>query len=211
VNLKNILARSWAYRLFAKAIGGHPARLKYARRFIRAWPGARVLDLGCGPADILDALPAVEYVGVDISPEYIRAARERHGSRGQFVCASAVDFVAEPAGSFDIVLATGLLHHLDDREAEGMLRAARAALKPDGRLVSLDGCYDPTQSWAARWMLDNDRGRHVRRLDEYLKLAATAFSQTEPYVNHRMLNIPYAHLVMVCHPAAGAGNRTPGA
>lgn len=196
--LKVVLARPWAYRLFARMIGARRLRGTYAHQFIRPWPGARVLDLGCGPADVLDALPDVEYVGVDISPDYIRAAKGRYGSRGEFVCASAVDYVVTRAGSFDIVLANGVLHHLDDREADGLLRVAKEALKPQGRFVSLDGCYTPMQSRFARWMLNNDRGRFVRREGDYTRLAAAHFPTVEAHITHRLLNIPYTHIIMVC-------------
>jgi SAM-dependent methyltransferase len=196
--LKVILARPWAYRLFARAIGARRARATYVRQFIQPWPGARTLDLGCGPADILAALPDVEYVGVDISPGYIRAAKERYGARGEFVCASAVDYVVTQAGSFDIVLANGVLHHLDDQEADGLLRVAREALKPGGRFVSLDGCFTPNQSRLVRWMLNNDRGRFVRRQEEYIRLAAAHFPTVEAHITHRLLNIPYTHNILVC-------------
>lgn len=207
-SLKVILARPWAYRLFARAIGARRARETYVRQFIRPRPGARVLDLGCGPADILSALSDVEYVGVDISPEYIDAAKERYGSRGHFVCASAVDYVVTQAGSFDIVLANGVLHHLDDQEADGLLRVARQALKPGGRFVSLDGCFTPNQSWVVRWILNNDRGRFVRRQAEYERLAAEHFPTVDAHLTHRLLNIPYTHLILVC--TAGALSDAPG-
>jgi SAM-dependent methyltransferase len=206
--LKSILAKPWAYRLFSKVVGTRRGRATYVRRFIRPWPGARVLDLGCGPADILGALPDVEYVGVDISSEYIRAAQERYGPRGQFVCGSAVDYVVERAGSFDIVLANGVLHHLDDREADGLLRVAREALKPQGRFVSLDGCYVANQSLLARWMLDNDRGQYVRAREEYLRLATAVFGTVESHICHRLLNVPYTHIIMVCAAAGSSPQRT---
>jgi SAM-dependent methyltransferase len=196
--LKLVLARPWAYRLLGRMIGARRARDTYIRQYIRPWPGARILDLGCGPADFLSALPEVEYVGVDISPDYIRAAKERYGNRGEFVCASAVDYVGAQAGSFDIVLANGVLHHLNDQEADGLLRVAREALKPRGRFVSLDGCYAPKQSRIARWMLNNDRGKFVRRQEEYTQLAAAHFPTVEPHITHRLLNIPYTHIILVC-------------
>ena len=42
------------------------------------------------------------------------------------------------AGSFDIVIAHGLLHHLDDRQATELFALARAALRPGGRLIIID-------------------------------------------------------------------------
>ncbi|WP_439628050.1 class I SAM-dependent methyltransferase [Gemmata sp.] len=196
--VKAILSRPWAYRLFQRAVGAARLRAVYVRRYVRPFPGARVLDIGCGPGDILDSLPGTRYVGVDLSPEYIREARERYGPRGEFVCRSVSDLVVEHAGSFDIVLANGVLHHLDDTEADSLLAVARQALGPGGRFVSFDGCYAPGQNRFARWMLDHDRGTHVRRREEYLRLARARFPAVESHLHHRLLNIPYTHLVMVC-------------
>ncbi len=196
MNVKAILSRPWAYRLFSTAVGAARGRAIYVREFIRPWPGARVLDIGCGPADILASLSQVQYVGVDISPDYIHAARERFGNRGEFMCRSVSDYVVEQPHTFDIVLANGVLHHLDDQEADSLLSVARQALKPHGRFVSFDGCFTPNQSWFARWMLQNDRGQHVRRREEYLRLAGAHFSKVESHLHHRMLNIPYTHLIM---------------
>jgi hypothetical protein len=103
-----------------------------------------------------------------------------------------------------------VLHHLDDQEADGLLRVAREALKPRGRFVSLDGCYAPNQSRFARWMLNNDRGRFVRRQDDYARLAAAHFPTVEAHVTHRLLNIPYTHIIMVCSPDAAPLDRASG-
>jgi SAM-dependent methyltransferase len=42
------------------------------------------------------------------------------------------------AGCYDIVMAFGVLHHLDDAEGRELFRGARRALKPGGRFVTLD-------------------------------------------------------------------------
>jgi hypothetical protein len=57
----------------------------------RSVPMSKVkLDLrsiiGCGPADILDFLPAIDYIGFDANPKYIQEARKRYKDRGTFLC-----------------------------------------------------------------------------------------------------------------------------
>jgi len=198
MSLKAVLSRPWVYRLFSQAVGVARCRSIFVRDYIRPWPGARILDIGCGPGDILNSLPNAQYVGVDISPDYIRAAQERFGCRGEFVCRSVNDYVVEQPHTFDIVLATGVLHHLDDGEADSLLRVAKQALKPGGRFVSFDGCFTLNQSWFARGMLQNDRGQHVRQREEYLRLASAQFPHVETHLHHRLLNIPYTHLILEC-------------
>ena len=210
--LKQLLADAGAYRAFAQAIGAARARRLYVERFIRPRPGDRILDLGCGPADILEVLHEVSYCGVDMSAEYIRAARERYGDRGDFQVHTLGESTVTNYKDFDLVLATGLLHHLNDEAAGALFRTARAALKPGGALVTLDGCFTTSQPFLTRWLLRHDRGRFVRPSEEYRRLAGAVFSCVESHIVDDLLRIPYTHLVMRCSREAdvrGAGSQRP--
>jgi SAM-dependent methyltransferase len=156
------------------------------------------LDLGCGPGQILEDLPAVDYLGVDSSAKYIRAARARYGERARFLESSIRDAVLDSPGSYDLVMATGVLHHLDDEEGLALFRLARQALRPDGRLVTLDGCFQQGQSTVAAWLLRMDRGKFVRTRDEYIGLASRVFPHVEAQVRHDLLRVPYTHIIMEC-------------
>src|SRR5688500_12665468 len=139
--VRSILAHARVYSFFALLVGAKRGRRLHIDRFVRPHAGYRILDIGCGPADILESLPPVEYHGFDLSSDYIAAARKKFGTRGEFhVEAVSAETVKKYAG-FDLVLATGVLHHLSDAEALDLFRIAEAALKPDGRLVTLDGCF----------------------------------------------------------------------
>ncbi len=79
--------------------------------------GRSVLDVGCGPA--LD-LPNAEnghafarrYVGLDTSASFVLSARERHTAANfDFAQASALELPFDDK-SFDVVLASFLLHHV---------------------------------------------------------------------------------------------------
>jgi SAM-dependent methyltransferase len=198
--MKALLERPGVYSLFRRLVGRDTARSVYAREHLRLAPGQRVLDLGCGPGDILQFLPAVDYVGYDINPAYIERARKRFGERGRFFCA-AVGESLPLDGAFDVVIAHGVLHHLDDEAARALFRVARRALKPAGRLVTFDGCYAEGQSALARLFLSLDRGRHVRGREAYEKLARSAFDDVRSFVRHDLIRIPYTHLIMECGTA----------
>jgi SAM-dependent methyltransferase len=195
---RRLLGMPALYSAFSQFIGGN-AREIYARDYIRASYGARVLDIGCGPADILGYMPeGVIYTGFDASERYIASARERFGSRGQFFCA---DLASEPETSledFDIVLANGVLHHLDDRQAHGLFEVANSALKAGGRLVTLDGCYVEGQSVIARYLLGKDRGAFVRTESQYRSLAFEVFGNVRTSIRHDLMRIPYTHVIMEC-------------
>lgn len=186
------------YSLFRRLVGRGSARAVYAREHLRAQPGERVLDLGCGTGDILEYLPAVAYVGYDISLRYIELARTRFSGRGEFHCRAVDDSLPIAAGSFDLVIAHGVLHHLDDAGARSLLRVGHRALRVGGRLVSFDGCFTGDQSPAARLLLSLDRGRHVRVRAAYEGLARAEFGQVRSFIRHDLLRIPYTHLIMEC-------------
>lgn len=198
VDPRSILSWAPVYSLFRQLVGRDSARLAYARDYLRVRPGERVLDIGCGTGDMLRYLPAVSYVGYDLSRSYIDRARARFGDRGEFHCRAISDDLAAGEAGFDLAIAHGVLHHLDDAEAASLFRVARRALNPGGRLVTLDGCFSPDQSLAARWLLALDRGRHVRDRVSYERLARTAFGQVKASVRHDLIRLPYTHLIMEC-------------
>jgi len=197
--LSTILSFPAGYRFFQRLVGGDSAWKTYLTEYVRPVPGEKILDIGCGPADVLHYLPAVNYTGLDISPEYIASAKQRFGSRGRFCCGDVgLATIEGEQGTFDLVLAIGVIHHLDDGQAAKLFDLARLALRPSGRLVTYDGCYVPQQSRIARWLLAKDRGKFVRPRDEYLRLARARFSKVEPHLRHDLLRMPYTHLIMRC-------------
>ncbi|MGD9980989.1 MAG: class I SAM-dependent methyltransferase [Hyphomonadaceae bacterium] len=195
------LSAHWAYSSFQDAVGARNVRRFVATELLQAPAGRRLrlLDIGCGPADILEDLPDdIDYVGCDLSEQYIEAAQRRFGHRGRFFQGLAENLVLE-GEKFDRILALGLLHHLDDPQATAMLRTASQALNPGGMLITFDGVFLPEQSIAARTLLRLDRGKHVRRQPEYLALAESVFgSGVTSVVRKDLLRVPYAHLFMQC-------------
>lgn len=203
LDLRRVLALPKMYSLFADVVGGD-SRRKYVDQYIRPGAGDRVLDIGCGPADILDYLPAtVSYTGFDGSPSYIDSARARFGARGSFFCELVDEKVIQRIGRFDLAIATGVLHHLDDADAVSLFRIAHHALVPGGRLITLDGCYTPEQSRVARYIISKDRGEHVRPAPAYEALARSVFADVQVFVRHDLMRIPYTHIIMQCTVGGG--------
>jgi SAM-dependent methyltransferase len=194
----SLLTLPSVYRLFDSFVRGDSWYI-YISEYIRPVPGEKVLDIGCGPGDILENLPAVDYLGFDINPRYVEAARKRFGNRGRFFCGDVgLTAIDQEAGSFDLVLATGVLHHLDDDRAVSLFNLARRALKPGARLITYDGCYVAGQPKLARFVVSRDRGQYVRESGEYARLAAQVFPQVKSFVRHDLLRIPYTHVILQC-------------
>jgi len=194
----SILARPEIYLLFSRLVGGIQVYRTLIRDHLRPEPGYKLLDIGCGPAHILNLLDQVDYTGFDLSPKYIEMAKKQHNGRGQFFCRK-VSLDAWPHHSeFDLVLASGVVHHLSDSEAHELFDLARSVLKPGGRLVTLDGCYVEGQSTVARYLLSRDRGKFVRTQSAYEALATKVFPSVKTTIHHRLINIPYTHIILEC-------------
>src|SRR6266478_4841848 len=71
-----LLSLPSVYRLFRTIVQGDGCRV-YVSEYVRPVPGEKVLDIGCGPGDILENLPAVDYLGFDINLIWARSGRKR--------------------------------------------------------------------------------------------------------------------------------------
>jgi cyclopropane fatty-acyl-phospholipid synthase-like methyltransferase len=103
-----------------------------------------------------------------------------------------------------VVIAVGIVHHLDDAEAKQLFQIAYDALKSGGKLVTVDGVFTEDQSAAARWLLARDRGEYVRSEREYLKIASKVFDNIKPSIRHDLLRLPYTHLILECVRSEGS-------
>lgn len=195
--MRSLLAFPSAYRAYQRLIGDGTMRRAVVEQ-LSPEPGNRFLDIGCGAADILEYLPDVTYLGFDQSERYIERARRRWGDRGSFFTADVTDVDPAELGTFDRVLAHGVLHHVSDDIASGLIALAARALEPSGRFVTIDGCWDDRQSRAARFFLEHDRGKAIRTPDEYRMLGEQAFARVDVHVRHDLLRIPYTLAILTC-------------
>jgi SAM-dependent methyltransferase len=193
--LRRVLSQPDVYELWSRLVGADRSRRVLIREHVRPWPGARVLDLGCGPGDLVHYLGDVRYVGLDISEAYIERARRVYGGRAEFQLGDAT-CLDDDLVNFDLALAFGVLHHLDDAEARALFRSAAGALAPGGRLVAVDPALTADQHAIARFLIARDRGRNIRSPSQYEKLAEEVLSESRFVVRHDLLRIPYTHCVI---------------
>jgi SAM-dependent methyltransferase len=165
--------------------------------------GDVVLDVGCGPAYYFDRLPAVRYYGFDTEPRYIEYARGKWGSdRAEFRCEVFAERHLADLPPVDAVLLLGLLHHMSDEDSRVLLDLVGKALAPDGRVISVDTCYEPSQGRISRWMSENDRGEHVREPEGFMALARKSFGEVDGEVLSGVTRVPSSFWMMRMRAAA---------
>ena len=131
--LSSLLGCPAIYRGFGQIVGN--ASNIYLNEYVKPVAGEKVLDIGCGPADILSYMPDVQYTGFDISRGYIAAAQRRFGNKGRFFCDDiGMINIEREWGKFNLVMAIGVVHHLDDAQRRQLFDLARMALRRDARL-----------------------------------------------------------------------------
>jgi SAM-dependent methyltransferase len=146
-----------------------PAALERLVRQADLPPGGLILDAGCGPGLVAEALLKAGWVvfGVDLSGEMVMRARQRccvpFGTRAWFMQMSVLD-PDLPHGPFDGAISRFVLHHVLDPSAF-VLRQVEL-LRPGGVLVVCDHLTDPDPGRADHheW-LERARDRsHTRSL-----------------------------------------------
>lgn len=197
---RKLLTHPQVYDAVQWTLGGPDAMSRYVREVIRPEPGARILDIGCGPGSIVGFLPkTVRYTGYDMNADYVLAARRRFRGQAEFFQGRVGATSPLPdAGSFDLVTANSLLHHLDDDDVHALMEAARVHLRPGGTFVTLDPVRVGGASPIARLLVGMDRGHRVRSAEGYRALLASAFDVIEDRVLDDLLRVPYTHYAARC-------------
>lgn len=199
MDIRFILRNPLIYKFFSSLVGQGPARQIYVDDFFKVQSGTRMLDIGCGPADILHYLPTgIDYTGLDMSQLYIDDARKEFGNRGTFICDSLNAEVVENLEPFDLVVAIGVVHHLNDIEAASLFEIGREALKPGGRLVTVDPVFFNAQSRFEHLLVSKDRGQYVRYPEQYLSLAGAGFTKISDTIRSNLLRMPWSLMFMEC-------------
>lgn len=204
--LRYMLSVPWIYGQFQNAVGARRAHRWMASNYWRLKGGEKVVDVGCGVGVIIDFLPpGVTYLGFDISESYIKRAQQQYGSRGTFIVSTASALLKDPDPRFDgtdLILCNGLLHHLNDDESLDVLRLAHKILKPGGRLVCIEPCRLVRQQFLSGFIMDMDRGNHVRQEREWKALVGRVFKSFSSDIATAVLRLPYVHIIIECRREA---------
>lgn len=149
------------------------------KSFVRASHPKSVLELGCGTGILAPFFSKSAYLGIDIdkdSIEYAKRKRPRYNFR-------VVDGTSMRLGTkFDAILVAGVIHHLNNSNAEKFIETIDIHLKKDGKVLIIEA-IPPLFKWNIFGIINRkmDRGAFIRKLDYYETLVGKRLKIEQSY------------------------------
>jgi 2-polyprenyl-3-methyl-5-hydroxy-6-metoxy-1,4-benzoquinol methylase len=191
--IHSIISAPWVYNLVQWAAGAKMYRETMVNDYIKPTDGCKILDIGCGTGEYIHHIARhcrdFEYYGFDGEGVYIDYAKQlfKDNPKCHFYHKILTEEGVKEFNNFDIVIATGVMHHLDDPIVISMLRLAKLALKPGGRLITYDPGKFDKMSLYEKFFVKYDRGRSIRFERDYAALIGqvfTRFKSSTPYLTY---------------------------
>ncbi len=158
-------------------------------------PKQRVLDIGCGwggMALYLNRVADVDVLGITLSQEQLKVARERAAAAGvaDRVTFELIDY-RDVEGQFDRIVSVGMFEHVGPRHYPAFFRKARELLSPDGVMllhtIGRMGGPGVPNAWTNKYIFP---GSYVPALSEIIR----ASEQTRLIAaDIEMLRLHYAY------------------
>lgn len=148
-------------------------------RVLNARPGEKILDVGCGQgyfAREIAKLGAI-VVGLDISPELIKIAKEKSGANETYLTVSAEKMVGLSDGRFDASVCVLALQNIKNMPAA--VAEISRVLKPKGRAVLVLNHPAFRVPTASAWGFDEKDKVQFRRVDKYLSEITQSVDMTQ--------------------------------
>ncbi len=178
----------------------------YNKRFLKAIQievgptrGKRILDVPCGTGILMHCCKPSSYVGADVDTNRVFDAGCRYPGEAFVVSdASALSFAED---KFDLILSSGLFHHVDDKISAAILSEFRRVLSPGGKIIVIEAIWPRDKlnviGYVGRKL---DQGKFVRHAVEYEKLFRQFF---KIHKNYYFLNLGFEYLFATLVPNGG--------
>ena len=158
----------------------------------------KILDIGCGPAQILEHIPKCDYYGYDIDRRSIQYAKKKYYQKNyHFYCKKFNKTELKKLPKFDFIIFFGILHHLSNKEVHEILKLCKKLMKKNSKILTEDPILLENQNVFAKFLIKKDRGLNVRDKQEYINLLKKHFKKIKNKVTHQYF-IPYTWFTTVC-------------
>ena len=193
----NFINSPLVYRIIQYIMSGTSFRNSIIKKNIKK-SNLKILDIGCGPAQILEQIPRCDYYGYDIDQRSIQYAKKKYRKKNyHFYCKKFNKTEIKKLPKFDFVIFFGILHHLSNKEADKMLTLCKRTMKKNSKLLTEDPILLEKQNIIAKFLIEKDRGINVRQKKEYINLLKKHFKKIKNKVTHQFF-IPYTWFTTIC-------------
>jgi SAM-dependent methyltransferase len=196
MRLVNLFDNANLYKAFQFAVS-RPNTLSVIRNEVLKPEGVQsVLDFGCGIGYHALEFPNANYLGIEPLQSCVKKANDLFSGSGRhFILGDHTSLSKIPDSSYDLVIAIGVLHHIDDNIMSEFLEESYRILRKGGRLTTFDPVLHPAQTVLSRWVVKRDRGKWVRTESEYSVILTTYFPGiVKQKIYSKLLRIPYDHV-----------------
>lgn len=190
--IKDILNFPSVYKLSQKIFLADNFRKKILYEFLNNKID-RILDIGCGPGNMIKYLSFNDYYGFDTSKNYINYAKKKYVNCN-FFCELFTENSLKKIKKVDVALLFGLIHHLKNDEVIKLIELIKLSLNPKGKILVLDPVFINNQNPIATFLIKNDRGLHVRNEHDYIKLFELQKLNFKHKIYHQKI-VPYTWIV----------------
>ena len=193
----NFINNPLIYKFIQSVMSGKSLRNSIIKKNIKK-SNLKILDIGCGPAQILEHIPQCDYYGYDIDHRSIQYAKKKyHQKNYHFYCKKFNKTELKKLPKFDFIIFFGILHHLSNKEVYEILKLCKKIMKKNSKLLTEDPILLENQNVIAKFLIKKDRGLNVRDKQEYINLLKKHFKKIKNKVTHQYF-IPYTWFTTVC-------------
>lgn len=148
---------------------------------------AKILDIGCATANVLSYLDEnTEYYGFDTNDKCINHAKKKYKNQN-FFCELFSEKNFEKLPNFDYVLLSAVAHHLSDEELITLLKLVSKKINDNSKVLIMDPFYSDKNLSLRNFFAYIDRGKNVRKFDEYLHFFKKEFKIIDAYESYPFL------------------------
>ena len=193
----NFINNTLIYKIIQGVMSGTSFRNSIIKKNITK-KNLKILDIGCGPAQILEHIPQCDYYGYDIDRRSIQYAKKKyHQKNYHFYCKKFNKTELKKLPKFDFIIFFGILHHLSNKEVHEILKLCKKIMKKNSKLLTEDPIFLKNQNIIAKFLIKKDRGLNVRKKQQYIDLLKKHFKKIKNKVTHQYF-IPYTWFTTIC-------------
>lgn len=198
MNIAKVFDNANLYNLFQLGVQKSGTRDFLNSEILKTDLVDKVLDFGSGIGHKSELFQDKQYLGIEPLESCVRVAKRLYeDSNTKFLLGDHTTLKSLPGGTFDLVFAIGVLHHIDNLVFSEFVKEAFRLLKPGARLMTFDPVIHQHQSKLSKWVVKQDRGNWVRTENEYLAVINSSFTDdTDSRIYSKLLRIPYDHILI---------------